>query len=145
MFEAYRAEFDQEPPDAIWKPERVNQTNGFNGTRNGTKLGGALPDCCSYECVKPECKSCVGCSATYCGVLQPENGTSGQKLSIAPDQFAGYVPTNKPRAVGEDVKYLCEMEPFFYVPAPHAPKMKLFWTISNGIIYMEHQNSGERW
>ena len=105
--QAYKSEFGEGPPDAVWRPEVAkaqaaaaaatgsNHATGsmFMSGANGTAPGvtGALPNCCSFLCVKPECAGCVGCSATWCGydadgsVAGPKHGKR-VSTAIAPDQ-----------------------------------------------------------
>jgi len=135
MLKNYEATFDAAPSKSLW---------GSSG--NAQKD----PDCCSAQCVKPNCASCVGCNAVYCGFLQGArvdnhthltlDGDHATRTTLAPEQFAGYVPL--PPASGDAKpppggKYACSMKPM--------DGMTLSWSVSGNYIYFKHDLLADAW
>ena len=143
MFESYKREFGEDPQPIMWNiaPKSADD-----------KVGGAFPDCCSAECVKPACKGCVGCNAVSCGY---EKGKQSAQL-LSPNRFSGYVPTSNPLLVDVSTlncgdkawcatgEYLCSVEPFKNSHPSPIP-MTLGWSISGDYIYFQHYFGGEAW
>jgi hypothetical protein len=147
MFNAYKTSFGESPPTDVWGSHDRSQGSPTHGD-GLVGAGGAMPDCCSAECVKPACAGCVGCNAVDCGYKGAGNVLPTEKLrrALAPEQFAGYVPTLTPlddTPLSTQVSYLCSATPFPSGRFKHS--MTFSWTISNGYIYFKHTNEGENW
>jgi len=152
MFASYKREFGEEAKKAMWNPEPKKMPKGVS-----TKVGGALPDCCSAECVKPVCKGCVGCNDVSCGYMDGEDAPGNEIVQpMNPNRFSGYVPTSDPRPVDvkalncggeswcEGGQYKCSIDPFGSAK-PRPIPMTLGWTISGDYIYFQHSYGGEAW
>jgi hypothetical protein len=151
MFSAYKLSFGESAPTAVWGDGSQGEDKGSARTHDGyVGTRGLLPDCCSAECVKPKCTGCVGCNAVDCGYkaegLAEGGPTNKLRRALAPEQFAGYVPTVHPlddTTLSNQVSYLCSATPFPSGRFKHS--MSFEWTISNGYIYFQHTNEGENW
>merc|ERR1712137_566844 len=88
--------------DAVWKAQRS-------------------PDCCAAKCVKPACQSCVGCNAIDCGYMAESNNLQRAykktSLLLAPERFAGYVPSAAARAFSPS-----ELQPVYSCSSNPHPK-----------------------
>lgn len=102
-----------------------------------------MPDCCSALCVKPSCAGCVGCNSVFCGYRAIDLPAEERikRTLLAPEQFAGYVPTVDPQRIpqldGAFAGYQCGVSP--------TQQMQLGWSISNGYIYFKQQLTGNAW
>lgn len=115
MLEKYENHFRETAPNDIWpKP----------------KSQGALPDCCSFFCVKPDCAQCVGCSADDCGVLKKAKSN----VLLSPSQFGGYVP-NVMSNIPDEVPIVYD----FKVSPSGVPGMLIQWSIKGDSIQFSHQ------
>jgi len=137
MFKSYQQEFS-EAPGKLWQQPMAG-AGEFKGNDLGMQKS---PDCCSAFCVKPDCASCVGCNAVDCGYMgDTEVSNNAVSEHLAPERFAGYVPTAHPidlKEAGADVgRYLCSV-------SPHVGT-NLSWTISGDSIYFKQEFVGEAW
>jgi hypothetical protein len=139
MFRSYREAFNEEPPMAVWPTQSM--------TRLG--MGGALPDCCSAQCVKPECHSCVGCNSVFCGFLAADGETTPQatagkaaaKRTLSPDAVAGYVPATSPAANPPPPEaYRCSFS--VNMPSTSPYKMSMEWSICGERAFFKQSLAG---
>jgi len=123
MLKRYSELFGERPSSELWPQSKAQMG------------AGRLPDCCSFQCVKVDCVTCVGCNAVYCGKLQ--GGPDGEKQAlrhVLPEDFVGYVPY-----LGEEPQlelsrtYLCSQTPM--------TGMTVSWTISGKYIHFQQSLS----
>lgn len=138
MFQRYHSVFDQPPPEDVWPTATLHEqaTDDWPDEKS--------PDCCSADCVKPNCQSCVGCNAVDCGYYLPNHldNHGKAKLMLSPEQHAGYVPTKQPQELTQakclEGCYKCSV-------SPKGLDMALSWSIVDDYIYFKHHFKGEAW
>lgn len=156
MLHLFEMEFGSKPNTDVWPS--VEKLRGLTEIPDTYKR----PDCCSFECAKPNCEGCVGCNALLCGYKMESDPASAKKRNtpLSPEKYAGYVATARPlkaekrempdrEAVMEDEptwdSYKCSID-LKRTETGLGSEMKLGWSITeDGYIHFQHLFVGEAW
>lgn len=143
MFRRYKERYGAEAKDSLaWQLPETNRPTDYPDS--DVWAAQESPDCCAAMCVKPACQSCVGCNAIDCGFMgEADNSQRPYEMApvpLAPERFAGYVPSNSARPFHESgmtATYAC-------ISQPHK-NMILSWSVIDDHIYFKHESAVMAW